>query len=148
MRNFKKIIIMVLPAILLAGCMYQRCVNGQEKLIKEYGFPMFYKWNNPNIIEIGLTPQQVDEIWKFYKEPDENKDYFYIGSKDKKFYYIGLYGNEWMGSIGASVNKIYLKNGKWKYFKTKNRITINCELDPNTNWGNLCVMMEWIPSCG
>ncbi len=160
MKNFKKIIIMILPAILLAGCTTRIPNYDDVRLVREYGFPMFYKWNAPNISETGLTQEQTEAAWQTITEKyslmeGEEKQYFRVGTKDKKIYYFTIYCPGCFGTMGAYTYPMILENGKWKHIDTKYSIYVLCnyiyfeEQGYGTRvykeWetGSICYMKEW-----
>ena len=151
---------MILPAILLAGCTTRIPDYDEEpKLVREYGFPMFYKWNAPNISETGLTQEQTEAAWQTITEKyslmeGEEKQYFRVGTKDKKIYYFTIFCPECFGTEGTTVHMMILENGKWREINTKYRLTVLCEIYFEEQgygtriykeWetGSICYMQEW-----
>ena len=160
MKNFKKIIIMVLPAILFAGCTTRIPNYDDIRLVREYGFPMFYKWNDPNLYETGLTQEQTEAAWKVilqrssFIEPEE-KQYFRVGTKDKKIYYFTIYCPECFGTMGAPVYPMIFEKGEWKHIDTEYSMNVHCysvhfeeqgygtRIYKEEETGSICYMQEW-----
>lgn len=159
MKNFKKIIVMVLPAILLAGCTTRIPNYDDIRLVREYGFPMFYKWNDPNLYETGLTQEQTEAAWRTITErrslmEGEEKQYFRVGTKDKKLYYFTIFCPECFGTMGTYVYPMVFENGKWKHIDTKYSMYVLCEIYfeeqgygtsiyKGEETGSICYMQEW-----
>ncbi len=160
MRNFKKIIIMVLPAILLAGCTTRIPNYDDIRLVREYGFPMFYKWNDPNLYETGLTQEQTEAAWrsvieKYSLMEGEEKQYFRVGTKDKKIYYFTIYCPECFGTMGAPVYPMIFEKGEWKHIDTEYSMNVHCysvhfeeqgygtRIYKEEETGSICYIQEW-----